>query len=125
MTAKATTWWPAVATGSVAAAASPCSTGPDTLVLPPEEPGRPEKEHDGHDHENHRVGGFRVEELGQPLHHAQREAGDDGAHDRPHAADDDDREDDDDEVGAHERVDLVDGRCQHSRDARQGDPEAV
>jgi hypothetical protein len=44
-----------------------------------------------------------IEHLGQALDHAEREAGDDRAHDRAHAADHHHREHDDDEVGAHQR----------------------
>ena len=40
---------------------------------------------------------LRIEHLGQALDHAEREAGDDRAEDRAHAADHDDGEDDDDE----------------------------
>src|SRR6266704_3330283 len=38
---------------------------------------------------------------------------------------DDGHDHEDDQVGAHERVDLVDGRRQHACDAREGDAEAV
>src|ERR1700744_6218412 len=54
---------------------------------PPEQAGRPHQQHDRHDDEDHGVGGLREEHLGEALDDAEAEAGEDGAHDRAHAAD--------------------------------------
>ena len=45
--------------------------------LPPEQAGGPQHQHDGHDHEHHDVGSFRVDHLGGPLHHPEDQAADD------------------------------------------------
>src|SRR6266496_3725442 len=125
MTPKATTWWPPDSAGLSTAGVDAASRTVAMLLVPPEKPRGPEHEDHGHDHEDDRIGGFRVEDLGQSLDHPEGEARDDGAHDGPQSADHDDREDDDDQVGTHERVDLVDGRRQHACDPREGDAEAV
>src|SRR4029450_2192241 len=89
MTAKATYWWRG--TGAMrAGAAVPASWS--MLFMSsgsPEQAGRLDQQHDGHDDEDHRVGGFGIEHLGQPLDDAKHEAGDDRAHDGAHAADQD------------------------------------
>src|SRR3712207_8397891 len=71
-------------------------------LLTPEEACRPDEQHDGHDHEDDDVRGLRVEDLGQTFEHAENVARDDGAEDRPHAADHHHGKDDDDDVRTHE-----------------------
>src|SRR6476660_4862124 len=80
----------------------------NVLPLPSEQSRWAEHQHDHHDDEDHRVGRLGVEVLRQALDDAEAEAGEDRSHDRAHAADDDDGEHDDDEIGAHQRIDLVD-----------------
>src|SRR5262245_37671656 len=75
---------------------------------PAEEAGRPDEKDDRHDHEDHRVRGLGEEDLGEAFDDPEREAGDDRAHDRAHAADHDDGEHHDDEVRAHQRAHIVD-----------------
>src|SRR5215471_4480403 len=124
MTAKAVTWCrPDTVSVSCTGGAVPLAV--TILPVPAEETRGPHEEHEGHDDEDDGVGGFRVEHFGQPLDDAQREAGDDGARDGAHAADHHDREDHDDQIGAHERVDLVDGSGEYAGERGQGDPEAV
>src|SRR4051794_23940540 len=48
---------------------------------PPEQAGRPCDQHDHHDNEDNGRGSFGPEDLGQPLHDAEHEAGDNGAED--------------------------------------------
>src|SRR3989304_149864 len=118
MRAKATYWWPMVR--GVVAAGSTDSLATAMSLRPAEQPGRLPEEDPGHDDEDDRVGGLRVEHLGQPLDHTQGEAGDDGAHDGAHPARDHHPEDDDDQGGAHQGVDLVDGGGEHPR--QRGEP---
>src|SRR5690349_16512173 len=54
------------------------------------------QKHQHHQHEHDSVGGLGVKILGQAFDHPERKAGDDRAHDRPHAADHDYRKHDDD-----------------------------
>src|SRR5262245_66440997 len=61
----------------------------------------PHQQHDGHDHEDHGVGGLRVVNLGQAFDEAEPEAGDDRTHDGTHTADHNHREHHDDQVSAH------------------------
>ena len=68
---------------------------------------------------------LRVEHLGQPLDQPQREAADDRAEDRAHAADHDDRKDGDDDVRPHQRADLVDRRRHDAGERRQRDAGPV
>src|SRR4029450_13331851 len=58
-------------------------------ALAPEEAGRLGHQHEHHDHEYHGVRSFGVEILGQSFDDAEPEAGQDGPHDRAHAADHD------------------------------------
>src|SRR5881296_2008869 len=69
--------------------------------------------------------GLGIEDLREALHHPEAEAGGARAHDRAESADHDHGEDDDDEVGAHERVHLIDRRRQHARQRREADAEPV
>src|SRR6476660_8703361 len=78
------------------------------LPLPSEQSRWAEHQNDHNDAEDHRVGRLWIEVLRQALDDAEAEAGEDRSHDRAHAADDDDGEHDDDEIGAHQRIDLVD-----------------
>src|SRR4029077_5670480 len=70
---------------------------------PSEQAGRPDQQYDRHDDEDHRVGGFRKEHLGEALDHAEAEPGDDRPHDRAHAADHHHGEHHDDQVRSHLR----------------------
>src|SRR6185369_15441427 len=88
-------------------------------ALAPEQAGRPDHQDDHHHHEYDGVRSLGIEVLGQALDDAEPEAGQNRSHDRPHAADHDDGEDDDDQVGAHQRVDLVDRRGHHAGEGRQ------
>src|SRR5882672_8286934 len=95
------------------ARAAPASPGTADMARRPsslcaEQAGRLDHEHDRHDDEDHGVGGFGVEDLGEPLDQPEREARDDRPQDRAHAPDHHHREHHYDEVGAHERVHLVD-----------------
>ncbi|KAG0921676.1 hypothetical protein G6F31_020229 [Rhizopus arrhizus] len=56
---------------------------------------------------------------------AQRQAGDDGAHDGAQPADHHHGEHDGQQVRAHQRIDLHDGRRQHAGHTRQRHAEAV
>src|SRR5690606_5900074 len=87
--------------------------------------GGAQQQDDDHDDEDDGVGGFRPEDLGQPLDDAQTQAGDYGTHDGAHAADDHHREHHDDQVGTHERGDLHDGCGQHTGEAGQGHAKTV
>src|SRR5919198_3438117 len=62
-----------------------------------EQSGRPDQQDDRHDDKDYGVGRLGKKYLGQPLDDAEREAGDDRAQDRTHAADHHDREYHDDE----------------------------
>src|SRR5215217_3113017 len=78
---------PAWPTGAVIAETA---GAPSTAAIsgpPSEQAGRAHQQHDRHDDEDHSVGRFREEYLGQALDHAKPEAGHDRAHDRAHAAD--------------------------------------
>src|SRR5579883_341972 len=92
---------------------------------PPEEPRRLDQQDDDHDDKYDRIRRFGIEDLGQALDHAKREAGDDRAHDGAHAADHHHRENHDDEIGAHERADLVDGGGHHAGKRGEGYAETI
>src|SRR5215510_3913237 len=87
------------------------------LFLAAEQARRPHQQDDRHDDEDDSRRELGIEHSGQALDDAEREAGDDGAHDRTHPADDHHREYDDDEVRAHQRVDLDDRRREHPSEA--------
>src|SRR5712692_10746211 len=108
MTTNARYWWRGVSGRLGASAGAADSLATAISALPAEQTRRLDQQHQGHDDEDHRVRGFGVEDLREPFDHAEREAGDDRAHDGAHPANDHHRENDDDEVGAHQRVDLVD-----------------
>src|SRR5919202_213972 len=65
---------------------------PNILGSPPKQAARPDEQDDDNHHENHGRRGLRIKDLRQSLDNTQREAGDDRAHDRAHAADDHDGE---------------------------------
>src|SRR2546428_54164 len=92
---------------------------------PPEQPGWPDQQYDGHDDEDYRVRGLGKKHLGQPFDNAEPEAGNDGAHDRAHAADHHDREHHDDEVGTHLRADVVDRRGHDAGERRKRHAKAI
>src|SRR5438132_723709 len=53
-----------------------------TSRTPPEQSGGPDQQHDHHDDEDHRIGCFGEEDLGQSLDDAQPKSRHDCAHDR-------------------------------------------
>src|SRR5436190_19828526 len=83
---------------------------------PSEQAGRADQQHDRHDDEDHRVGRLGKEHLGEALDNTEAEAGDDGAHDRAHAADHHQGEHLVDEIGSHYRVYGVDQRLHTAGD---------
>ena len=92
---------------------------------PSEQAGRPDQQHDDHDGEDHGIRRLGEKHFGQALDNAKREAGQDRAHDRPHAADDDHREHDDDQIGAHLRRYVIDRRRHDAGERRESDAEAI
>src|SRR5215212_12174467 len=76
--------WPtgAVMSDTAGAPSIAAMSGPSS-----EQTGGSHQQHDRHDDEDHRIGSFRTEHLGETLDHAEAEAGDDRTHDRAHAAD--------------------------------------
>src|SRR5262245_28206218 len=97
MAAKAAYWCRTA--GAASGAALVASTYSVAMLLgAAEEPGGLHQQDQCHDDEDHGVRGLGIEDLGQPLDHAEPEAGDDRAHDRSHPADHHDREHHDDQI---------------------------
>ncbi len=92
------------------------------MAEPPEQALRAENEEGDHGPEHDRIGPDRRDhQAGQRLNLRQKQAGDDGAPDRAHAADDDDGEGEQDEVAPHGREHRIDRREQDAGETGERD----